>query len=38
MEFGPIGIRVNCIVPGYIKTDMTSGKCDILVAVSERKC
>jgi NAD(P)-dependent dehydrogenase (short-subunit alcohol dehydrogenase family) len=25
-EFGPEGIRVNCITPGLIETDITQGK------------
>lgn len=27
-EFGPDGIRVNCITPGLIETDITQGKLD----------
>ena len=27
-EFGPEGIRVNCIAPGLIETDITQGKLD----------
>jgi NAD(P)-dependent dehydrogenase (short-subunit alcohol dehydrogenase family) len=25
-EFGPEGIRVNCLTPGLIQTDITQGK------------
>lgn len=25
VELGPVGIRTNCIIPGYIETDMTAG-------------
>src|SRR6185295_9181262 len=25
-EFGPDGIRVNCLTPGLIQTDITAGK------------
>ncbi|KAL1622770.1 hypothetical protein SLS54_004790 [Diplodia seriata] len=25
-EMGPLGVRINAIVPGYVETDMTSGK------------